>query len=51
LRVDGNHLVMVFTAPDGDATFRRDAERRPPGVHRHVNYNGQQISVAARKRP
>ena len=51
LRLDGNHAVMVFAAPDGEATFdvMLSGDRR--AFTGNISYQGQQIPIAARKRP
>src|SRR5437899_4688946 len=45
LRLDGNHLIMVFLAPDGEATFDVLLSADRQAMTGNVQYQGQNISV------
>jgi hypothetical protein len=51
LRLDGNHVVMVFAAPDGEATFDMLLTADRQAFSGNIAYQGQQIPFTARKRP
>jgi hypothetical protein len=51
LTLDGNHLVMVFSAPDGEATFDMMITADRQAFSGNISYQGQQIPFTARKRP
>lgn len=51
LRLDGNHIVMVFTAPDGEANFDVMLTGDRQAFTGNISYQGQQIPITARKRP
>jgi hypothetical protein len=51
LHLDGNHLVMVFAAPDGEATFDMMLTADRQAFTGNISYQGQQIPFTARKRP
>jgi hypothetical protein len=51
LRLDGNHIVMVFVAPDGEANFDVMLTGDRQAFTGNISYQGQQIPITARKRP
>ncbi|MFI5280086.1 MAG: hypothetical protein ACHQU1_06310 [Gemmatimonadales bacterium] len=51
LTLDGNHLVMVFSAPDGEATFDMMVTADRQAFSGNISYQGQTIPFTARKRP
>lgn len=51
LHLDGNHLVMVFAAPDGEATFDMMLTADRQAFSGNISYQGQQIPFTARRRP
>jgi hypothetical protein len=51
LTLDGNHLVMVFDAPDGQATFDMMLSADRQAFTGNISYQGQTIPFTARKRP
>ena len=51
LRLDGNHIVMVFAAPDGEANFDVMLTGDRQAFTGNISYQGQQIPITARKRP
>ena len=51
LTLDGNHLVMVFNAPDGEARFDMMLTADRQAFSGNISYQGQQIPFTAPKRP
>jgi len=51
LTLDGNHLMMVFDAPDGEATFDMVVSADRQAFSGNISYQGQTIPFTARKRP
>ena len=51
LSVDGNHLVMHFAGPDGDALFDMMLTADRQAFTGTISYTGQQVPFTARRRP
>jgi len=50
LTLDGNHVVMIFDAPDGEATFDMVLTSDRQAFSGNITYQGQQIPFTARRR-
>lgn len=50
LTLDGNHLVMVFDAPEGEATFDMMLTADRQAFSGNISYEGNTIPFTARKR-
>jgi hypothetical protein len=51
LRLDGNHVVMSFSAPEGEAILDGQLSTDRQAITGNISYNGQSIPFVARKRP